>query len=133
MTQFEHAGQQCRLAALLFQHRKEILAPPGRAAMRIEKQARGVLRLEALAVVYRQLVRPPLDALGAAQIELAGRVVAGMAGHAILAEERLNIATVGNRFCRQQRTDKQRASAEHCAIRHEPIPQVTVAVSVTVA
>ncbi len=118
-TQIQHARHQRRLIALGVEHRMEALASPGLLAFGVEKQASRGLGLGAYAVVHRQFVRTTLGTLAAAQIELARRVIAGMAGHALGGEDRLDIALIGEDFGLCSAADEQEQTAEPETVGHE--------------
>ncbi|SST12626.1 Uncharacterised protein [Acinetobacter baumannii] len=123
VAKLEHPRHQCGLAVLRFEHRPEVLAPPGVGTVRIEVQAGGFLRLGPRAVVDRQLVGAALRALGAAQVELAGRVVAGVAGDALGGKDRLDVTAIGN-FSSGNRLDKRRQNEgqpNQRSWQHEPL------------
>ena len=90
--------------------------------MGVEKQPRGGLLIGAAAVVHRQLIGPALHAFATAQIELARRVITGMAGHTLGRENRLHIAAVGDRFGLQQRRNKDEQRADKRPERHGSDP-----------
>ncbi|MNL03784.1 hypothetical protein D3C87_1243320 [compost metagenome] len=94
VPKFEHARHQRSLAALGIEHRIEVFLLPGTFTEGIVKQSSGGCRLCALAIVDRHFARTTGRALTAAQIQLAGRVVAGVAGHALLGEDRLDITAI---------------------------------------
>ncbi|MNO85176.1 hypothetical protein D3C76_765410 [compost metagenome] len=112
VAQVDHPRHQRRLAVAAIEHRPELLAPPGIGAMGIEEQAGGFLRPGSRAVIYRQLVRSALGAFGSAQVELAGGVVAGMAGHALVGEDRLHILAIGD-FASRGRCSEQHENSRH--------------------
>lgn len=123
VAKLEHPRHQCGLAVLRFEHRPEVLAPPGVGTVRIEVQAGGFLRLGPSAVVDRQLVGAALRALGAAQVELAGRIVAGVAGDALGGKDRLDVTAIGN-FSSGNRLDKRRQNEgqpNQRSWQHEPL------------
>ena len=122
-AQFQHPRHQRRLSGRPLQHRIKALAPPGGLALGIEKQSRGFLRLGAGAVVQRGLVRAALDPFATAQIELAGRVIAGVAGHALGGEDRLDIPLIGQRLGHCQGTQHQRGNSKDCTTDHGGAPQ----------
>ncbi|MNQ72754.1 hypothetical protein D3C85_874660 [compost metagenome] len=126
LAQLQHPRHERGLGAVAVQHRVETLAPPGFRALGIEIEPGGVLGPGAAAIVYGQLARTARGTFGTAQVELARRVVAGMAGHALLREYRLDIAAVGKlvrqgRAGRQHEQDKQGGKQ---ALRHDSIPEV---------
>ncbi|MNC27324.1 hypothetical protein D3C75_754930 [compost metagenome] len=108
-TQLEHARHQRGIAAS--QHRMEAAGAPALLRPRIDEQPRGRLRLDALAVVDRYRRGTALGTCSAAEVELAGRVVAGMAGHALLGEDRLHFTGEGHR-CSGQRQAEQKAGQQ---------------------
>ena len=97
VPQLQHARHQRSLAALGVQHRIEALLLPRLLTECVIKQPRSWRGLAALAVIHRHFACPACGALGAPEVELAGGVVAGVAGHAFLGEDRLDIAGIGNR------------------------------------
>ncbi len=96
VPQLEHARHQRGLAALVVEHRVEALLAPLALAMGVVEQPRGGHCLAALALVHGNLGGAAHGAFGAFQLQLAGGVVAGVAGHAFLGEDRLNVPGVGN-------------------------------------
>ncbi|MCY1529465.1 hypothetical protein D9M68_646120 [compost metagenome] len=125
-AQLQHPRHQRGLGAIGVEHGMKALALPGLGALRVEVQASGFLRPGTAAVVHRQLAGTPRSPLGTAQVELARRVVTGMAGHALLREDRLDVAAVGQLLshCRahpQHEQDKQRSKGtqRHDSIREE--------------
>ncbi|MNP12776.1 hypothetical protein D3C76_1050270 [compost metagenome] len=96
VPQFQHARHQCGLASLGVEHRIEAFLLPGALAERVKEQPARRDRLAAIAVIHRDFRRATGRALPAAQVELTGGVVAGVAGHALFSEDRLDVATVGN-------------------------------------
>lgn len=60
----------------------------------VDEQACRLRRLEARAVVYGQLVRTTADPGGMCQVELAWRIETGMAGHAVVIEQGLDIVSI---------------------------------------
>ncbi|MNC24449.1 hypothetical protein D3C75_725040 [compost metagenome] len=96
VPQLEHARHQRGLAALVVEHRVEALLAPFALAVGVVEQPRGGHCLAALALVHRYLGGSAHRAFGAFQLQLAGGVVAGVAGHALLGEDRLNVPGVGN-------------------------------------
>ncbi|MNN04119.1 hypothetical protein D3C81_1168360 [compost metagenome] len=112
VAQVDHPRHQRRLAATAIQNRPELLAPPGIGAVGIEEQPGSFLRPGPRTVVHRQLVRSALGAFGGAQVELAGRVVAGMAGHALVGEDRLHILAIGD-FASRGRCSEQHENSRH--------------------
>ena len=66
MTQFQHAGHQRGLTALLIQHRHKVLTPPRGLTVGINKQPRSGLGLGARAVVNRRLAGTALYAFATA-------------------------------------------------------------------
>ncbi len=121
-TQLEHARHQRRLAALGVEHRKEIFASPGRLAMGVEIQSRSRLGLDTGTIVHRRLVRAAKRALGTAQVQLAGRVVAGMAGDALGIEDGLDVAPIGQRFGMQSDAIQREGATNPELTKHDLYP-----------
>ncbi|MCY1418949.1 hypothetical protein D9M71_345230 [compost metagenome] len=111
-AQVDHPRHQRRLPVAAVQHRPEFLAPPGIGAVGVEEQPGGFLRLRPCAVIHRQAVGATPGAFGGAQVELAGRVVAGVAGHALGGEDRLHILAVGD-FAGRGRCGEQHEKGRH--------------------
>ncbi|MNP27312.1 hypothetical protein D3C76_1202110 [compost metagenome] len=111
VTQFKHARHQCSLAALGVEHRIEAFMLPGALAKRVIEQTARRDRLAAFTVIHRDFRRAAGCTLCAAQVELTGRIVAGVAGHALFGEDRLDVATVGN-ASGDGRTLRNRGKAE---------------------
>ncbi|MNR03550.1 hypothetical protein D3C85_1194470 [compost metagenome] len=96
MPQLEHARHQRGLAALVVEYRVKALALPGLHAVGVVEQPRRRHRRAAVALVHRHFRSAPRGTLGTAQVQLAGRVVAGVAGHALLGEDRLDVPGIRN-------------------------------------
>src|SRR5690606_9700417 len=94
VAEFKHPRHQRSLTALGIEYRIEVFLLPGALAEGVVKQARGRCRLGAFAVIYRHLARATGGAFATAEIELTGRVIARMAGYALLGEDRLDISAV---------------------------------------
>ena len=116
-AQLQHAFDQCCLAVLVIEHRMKVTLTPGRLALCVQIKSGSRLRLAARAIVDRLFAGTAQDAFTTAEIELAGRVVAGVAGYALVGEDRLNIVDIGNRFRAGQagceRKEKQSSGLEH--------------------
>ncbi|MCY1428064.1 hypothetical protein D9M71_439350 [compost metagenome] len=112
VPQLQHARHQRGLAALVVEHRVETLVAPLALAVGVVEQPRGGHRLAPLALVHRDLAGPAYRAFRAFQLELAGGVVAGVAGHALLGEDRLNVPGVGNSRARLGGLPEYRAADE---------------------
>ena len=99
----------------------EIPPAPCRLAVRVIVKASGRLRLGTRAVIHQLLAGAAQCAFTTAQIELAGCVVAGMAGHALLREDRLHLIDIGNgsgahaQRSQQQREGEQQAGGHGMA------------------
>ena len=95
----------------------KVALTPGRLALCIQIKPSGRLRLAARTVVHRLLAGTARNALTATEIELARRVIAGMAGYALVGEDRLDVIDIGNRFRTGQasceRKKKQSSRLEH--------------------
>ena len=100
MPQLKHARHQRGLTALGIEHGIETHALPRLRARGVIEQAGRVSGLAPLAVVHRQFARTAGCAFATAQIQLTGGVVAGVAGHAFFREDRLNVASKGDRGSR---------------------------------
>jgi len=116
-TQLQHALDQRSLAVLAIEHRIKVALAPGRLALCIQIKPSGRLRLAARTVVHQLLAGAARNAFATAQIELARRVIAGMAGYAFVGEDRLDVIDIGNRFRTGQagceRKKKQSSGLEH--------------------
>lgn len=91
-----HARRQIRRRRLftLVEHRREAFVAPLRGRLRISEQARQRRFVQAPAVVDQLLAGAPGNALPGRELELAGRVVTGVANHAALFKDRLHVATI---------------------------------------
>ncbi|MNE26059.1 hypothetical protein D3C80_1194100 [compost metagenome] len=96
VAKLQHPRHQCGLVALGIEHRIEALLLPGLFAGGVIEQSGRCNRLAAVTVIDRDFRRAPHRALTAAQVELTGGVIAGVAGHALFSEDRLNVAAVGD-------------------------------------
>ncbi len=94
--QIEHARHQRRLTALSFQYRIEAFTAPCISVARIVKQPGGRNRFATLPLIDRNLARATAQPFPAAQIQLARRVIAGVAGNALLGKDWLNVLNIGN-------------------------------------
>ena len=116
-TQLQHALDQRSLAVAAIEHRMKVALAPGRLALCIQIKPSGRLRLAARTVVHQLLAGAARNAFATAQIELARRVIAGMAGHALVGEDRLDVIDIGNRFRTGQasceKKKKQSSGLEH--------------------
>ncbi|MCY1408466.1 hypothetical protein D9M71_237860 [compost metagenome] len=111
---FEHARHQRGLAALGIQYRVKTFAAPTRSAVGIKEQPRRRLGDAAAAVVHRHFRGAPCGPLGTAQVELAGGIVAGVAGHAFLGEDGLDIPDIGDRGGCKRGLPERRTADEQC-------------------
>src|SRR5690606_607828 len=98
------------------------LAPCG-LSMGIHIETCGHLRLAAGTVVHRQLAGAAQHTGIAAQVELAGRVVAGMASHALGSEDRLYIALVRQAFSTDKTTYSQQQPCKNGVTLHGTAPE----------
>ncbi|MCY1249350.1 hypothetical protein D9M72_628750 [compost metagenome] len=96
MAKLQHPRHQCGLTALGIEHRIEALLLPGLFAGGVIEQSGRCNRLAAVTVVDRNFGCATCRALTAAQVELTGGVIAGVAGHALFSKDRLNVAAVGD-------------------------------------
>ncbi|MNT06017.1 hypothetical protein D3C72_1406650 [compost metagenome] len=91
VTQFEHPCHQCSLTALVVEHRVKALALPGFSAVCVIEQPGRGYSGAAIALIHRHLGGAARSTLGTAKVQLAGSIVAGVAGHAFLGEDRLDV------------------------------------------
>ena len=112
VPQLQHARHQGRLRALGVEHRVKTLVAPFSGAAGIVEDPRGGHGIDAITFVYRHLAGTPGRALRTAQVQLAGGVVAGMAGHAFFGKDRLYVPGIGNSRA-NQRGLCQRCTAHH--------------------
>ncbi len=122
-AKLQHACHQRRLARLRLEHRIESATTPVRLGMRIEIKPAWRLRLGPGAIVDRQLACATRRALAAAQIELARRIVAGMAGDALGGEDRLDIVLVAERLRPAGANQRERKRCKQCTTGHGPAPE----------
>ncbi|MNK86742.1 hypothetical protein D3C87_1066600 [compost metagenome] len=94
VAKLQHPRHQCSLAALGIEHRIKALLLPGLFAGGVIEQSGRCNRLAAVTVVDRDFGCATCRALTAAQVELTGGVIAGVAGHALFSEDRLNVTAV---------------------------------------
>ncbi len=83
-----------RLIAFV-EDRREAPGPPVRRLLRVGKQARGRRFVQTTAVVHQILAQAAGNSLPGSELQLARRVITGMADHATPLEDRLHIGTVG--------------------------------------
>ncbi|MNF84617.1 hypothetical protein D3C84_669870 [compost metagenome] len=97
VTQLKHARHQGRLIALGVEHRVKAHFLPGLLAARVIEQSSRCHGLAAITVIHRDFGRTARRTFATAEVELAGCIIAGMAGYTLFGEDRLDVAGVGNR------------------------------------
>ena len=113
MSQFEHARHERRLCPLCIQHRIETFVAPLLLTFGVIENPRRRNRCGSIALIHGHLAGTPGRALRAPEIELAGRIVAGVAGNTLFGKDRLDISGVRN-----SRTN-QRGLAQRCTAHHQ--------------
>ncbi len=115
---------QRRLAALGSSTEWKPLRAPGLLRLRIDEQPGGAPGPGCACRCTPAACWPRAAPSRAAQVELAGRVVTGMAGHAVLGEDRLHIAgcrkPVHGRHCQRRAASRtvRQAPASEAALHH---------------
>ena len=113
MPQLQHAGHQGCLSALGVEYRVKALVAPFIGAAGIVENPRWCHGIHPVALVDRYLAGTAGRALCTAEVELAGRIIAGVAGNAFFGEDRLDIPRIGN-----SRAD-QRGLCQRCTAHHQ--------------